>query len=167
MERQRRCQPAQLLSLGYSPRVTKLLSAQAILDALDSLVTFFQPDAYGSTTATLYFGRAKAFCASLHRRHPICPLSAPVVVAYLDHEFGKFGHVIASDLLMSIMQVQLATLPHHSSSHHGHLMQTPQAHGPSSSTTPSKAAQPVHLELHVARFHAPASMQSQLSSHPL
>ncbi|ETV85571.1 hypothetical protein H257_03279 [Aphanomyces astaci] len=50
------------------PRPLRHQSAQAILDALDSLDAFFLPAAYGSPTASQYFSCAKRFCTALNRR---------------------------------------------------------------------------------------------------
>ncbi|ETV72937.1 hypothetical protein H257_12267 [Aphanomyces astaci] len=79
------------------PRPRSLQSAQAILDALDTLDAFFLPSAYGSPTASQYFSCAKRFCTTLNRRFPITPLSVPVVVAWLDDQFHSFGSAIATD----------------------------------------------------------------------
>ncbi|RHY06740.1 hypothetical protein DYB25_007799 [Aphanomyces astaci] len=79
------------------PRAQKLRPAQDILDALDTLDAFFHPTAYGSVCASQFFSSAKRFCLALHRRFAIQPASVPVVVAWLDDKFKKFGSTISTD----------------------------------------------------------------------
>ncbi|KAF0715325.1 Aste57867_3435 [Aphanomyces stellatus] len=70
------------------PRAAPLITAQAVLEALDTLDNFFAPFAYGSIVASEFFGRAKRFCLGLHRRYPFNPLTISVIVAFLDDIFG-------------------------------------------------------------------------------